>query len=390
VSSAAGSRAQLGTEKYPALTGVRALGASVVFFDHYSPWPDSHIIINVLAFFYVLSGFLITRIYYEQVQLQRAWLWKYFVNRFARIYPIYFLILSVVVLLGQHADPLTLLRNYTLTHALFHGTPLLIPPSWSLTVEECFYFLAPAFLLLARRRGLAWSFALAGVLAAAALGISRRQLELLHTPMFVLTTTFFGHFVEFFAGVWLALMVLRLEKAAAVTRGRWRTAAGAAGVGLLILAMAFVYRRPQLDVYAILLINNVLIPAPIALLYLGLIRESTLVSRILSGRVAGLMGRGSYSFYLLHVPIIGYVSTRIPGVMSVRPLYVVATFVGTWLVAVALFVLYEEPLNRLIRGRSRSKDRAVGMSGTLFRPGPEPARCAPAVPSQRLRRMIRK
>src|SRR6185437_6990040 len=128
VSSAAGSKAQLGTEKYPALTGVRALGASVVFFDHYSPWPDSHIIINVLAFFYVLSGFLITRIYYEQVQLQRAWLWKYFVNRFARIYPIYFLILSVVVLLGQHADPLTLVRNYTLTHALFHGTPLLIPP----------------------------------------------------------------------------------------------------------------------------------------------------------------------------------------------------------------------------------------------------------------------
>jgi hypothetical protein len=64
--------------------------------------------------------------------------------------------------------------------------------------------------------------------------------------------------------------------------------------------------------------------------------------------------------------------------------------VGTWLVAVALFLLYEEPLNRLIRGRSRSKDRAVGMSGTLFRPAPEAAPCVPAVPSQRLRRMIRK
>jgi peptidoglycan/LPS O-acetylase OafA/YrhL len=369
-SAASDSRPQLGTEKYPALTGVRALGASVVFFDHFSPWPDSHIIINVLAFFYVLSGFLITRIYYEQLQLQRTWLWKYFVNRFARIYPVYFLILSVVVLLGHHADPATLVKNFTLTHALFHGTALLIPPSWSLTVEECFYFLAPVFLLLARRRGLVASFAFACVLAIAALCISRRQSEFLQSPMFVLTTTFFGHFVEFFAGVWLALTVLRLEKAGAVTTGRWRTAAGVLGVAVLIAAMAFVYRRPQLNVYAILLINNVLIPAPIALLYLGLIRESTLVSRVLSGPVAGLMGRGSYSFYLLHVPIIGYVSAHIPGVMSVRPLYVAATFVGTWLVALALFVLYEEPLNRLIRGRSRSKDRAVGMSGTLFRPGP--------------------
>jgi hypothetical protein len=28
------SKLGLGTEKYPALTGVRAVGASVVFFDH--------------------------------------------------------------------------------------------------------------------------------------------------------------------------------------------------------------------------------------------------------------------------------------------------------------------------------------------------------------------
>jgi peptidoglycan/LPS O-acetylase OafA/YrhL len=64
----------IGREKYPALTGVRALGASLVFFDHFPPWPHMHLTINVMAFFFLLSGFLIVRIYYEQVQLSAQWL----------------------------------------------------------------------------------------------------------------------------------------------------------------------------------------------------------------------------------------------------------------------------------------------------------------------------
>ena len=53
----------LGKEKYPSLTGVRAVGASIVFLDHFPIWPDAHLTLNVMAFFYALSGFLIFRIY---------------------------------------------------------------------------------------------------------------------------------------------------------------------------------------------------------------------------------------------------------------------------------------------------------------------------------------
>jgi peptidoglycan/LPS O-acetylase OafA/YrhL len=52
-----------------------------------------------MAFFYSLSGFLIVRIYYQRVELKAAWLSKYFVNRFARIYPVYFLLLSIAIFL---------------------------------------------------------------------------------------------------------------------------------------------------------------------------------------------------------------------------------------------------------------------------------------------------
>ncbi len=56
----------IGGEKYPALTGVRAIGAMVVFFDHFPFVPESHVVINVLAFFFVLSGFLIVHLYYTE------------------------------------------------------------------------------------------------------------------------------------------------------------------------------------------------------------------------------------------------------------------------------------------------------------------------------------
>jgi peptidoglycan/LPS O-acetylase OafA/YrhL len=360
----------LGNEKYPALTGVRAAGATVVFFDHFPLWPDAHIVINVMAFFYALSGFLIVRIYYRQVEISGRWLSKYFLNRFARIYPVYFLLLTLVVCLGHQRDLWVLVKNYTLTHALFEHTPLLIQPSWSLTVEECFYFLAPAFMLLTRRWGFAAAFLGGSVLLAAALGMSALPTDFLHSPLFVFTTTFFGHFVEFFAGVFLALVVMKLEERKALrASGARATLAGVVGVVLLIGAMMLVYRHTPLNFAAIVLINNFLIPVPVALLYAGLIREDTFLARLLSGKVAGLLGRSSYSFYLLHTIIIYHASVRLVASTGHPALWSLATFIVTWLASVALFVLFEEPVNLWIRRRFQSKDESLGMTQTLFPAG---------------------
>jgi peptidoglycan/LPS O-acetylase OafA/YrhL len=359
----------IGTEKYPALTGLRALGASIVFLDHFPLWPDAHITINVMAFFYALSGFLIVRIYYEHAALERVWLGKYFLNRFARIYPVYFLLLTIAVLLQQDFRPGVLLANYTLTHALFHNSTIIIPPSWSLTVEECFYLLCPLFMVVTKRRGFWLAFALAAALLAAALGISRLNISFLETPTFVLSTTFFGHFVEFFAGFFLALMVIRLEqRSPARAAGSTFTLLGAAGVTLLVVAMLLVYRHPPLNAMAIILLNNFVIPFPIAVLYWGLIREDTVLSRALSTRLAGLLGRSSYSFYVLHILVVDSIGERLLAWQpALRGWWILATFIATWLIAIGLFICYEEPLNLLIRRRFKSKTRAIGMPATLFR-----------------------
>lgn len=354
----------LGTEKYPALTGVRAVGASVVFFDHAPLVPHAHVVINVMAFFYALSGFLIVRIYHEQAQLQWAWLKKYFVNRFARIYPVYCLLLTMVVLLHHDVRPVTLLTNYTLTHALFHGSTRLIEPSWSLTVEETFYFLAPVFMVLSKRFGFLAPFALGWLLFAGSLAISTLGFSFLGTPAFVLSTTFFGHFFEFFAGFYLALLVMRTEQGGTLhARGSRRTAIGLCTVAVLIVAMMLVYGRAPLDVRAVVMINNFLIPVPIVLLYWGLIRENTWLSQWLSTPLAGLLGRSSYSFYLLQGVVIGAFKTLSP----LPPAGTLLLFGLTWAASVALFVAFEEPLNVRIRRRFRSQDQGVGMRATLFR-----------------------
>jgi peptidoglycan/LPS O-acetylase OafA/YrhL len=366
------SRIEIGSERYPALTGVRAVGATVVFLDHFPPWADAHITINVMAFFFALSGFLIVRIYYEQAEFRRKWLSKYFVNRFARIYPVYFLLLSIAVCLQHDFRPWTLITNYTLTHALFHGTELIIQPSWTLTVEECFYFLAPCFMILARRHDFWVPFSLGCVFLLAALVISRLGVAFLGTPSFVLSTTFFGHFGEFFAGFYLALALMRLEKkGSSYAPGIKYTMTGVAGVLLLVIAMMLVYRHAPLNVRAIIIINNFLIPFPIAVLYWGLIRENSVLSRLLSSKVSGLLGRSSYSFYLLHTLVINYIGA--PLLLSqggLRPLYVLLTLVVTWLASILLFVGYEEPVNILIRRVFRSKGKAVGMQETLFQVRP--------------------
>jgi peptidoglycan/LPS O-acetylase OafA/YrhL len=365
------SRIQLGSERYPALTGVRAFGATAVFMDHFPVWPRAHLTINVMAFFYVLSGFLIVRIYHEQAQLRRQWLAKYFVNRFARIYPVYFLLLTIAVCLQHDFQPWVLIKNYTLTHALFHPSDLIIQPSWSLTVEECFYGLAPLFMVLAKRYNFGVSFALGWLLLAAALIISKLGIVFLETPMFVLSTTFFGHFAEFFAGVYLALLLMRREShGVCYARGNRFTIAGLAGVALLTFVMLIVYRQTPLNLRAIIIINNFLIPVPIAVLYWGLMRENTALARLLASNICGLLGRSSYSFYLLHTLIIDYLS--IPYLLPLIPsraVVVVLSLAACWLVSVLLFVWYEEPLNLLIRRKFKSKDAAVGMQATLFQIG---------------------
>src|SRR5689334_14754720 len=119
------SRLKIGSEQFPALTGIRAVAAFMVFFHHLPLWLKPNVFIGLqltfydgVTLFFVLSGFLITYKYFDKLQASRGWIRYYFVNRFARIYPVYFLLLTVVILIRKDTDPLFLLQNYTLVNNL--------------------------------------------------------------------------------------------------------------------------------------------------------------------------------------------------------------------------------------------------------------------------------
>lgn len=94
----------------PALTGVRAIAAWMVFIHHFNPlsnatnhriaadWAPEFLFrffnefhVGVTIFF-VLSGFLICFRYYDNFHFTSVWFRKYLKNRVARIYPMYFLL----------------------------------------------------------------------------------------------------------------------------------------------------------------------------------------------------------------------------------------------------------------------------------------------------------
>jgi peptidoglycan/LPS O-acetylase OafA/YrhL len=352
------SKIKIGNERYPALTGVRALGAIVVFFNHLPFRIGSIIIVDILTFFFVLSGFLIVYLYYEKLDISRKWLSKYFVNRFARIYPVYFVLVTIAILLAHDFRPVFLFKNYTLTHALFNNTQdLAIQPSWSLTVEECFYFLAPLIMFLIKRFNFLVSLLFGVLLLAVALLISGANISFLHTPLFVFTTTFFGYFFAFYSGAWLAIVILKREKQnRIILEGNKWTSWGIIGIAIPIIVMIFLYKTDYpFKSAALVLISNFILPVPIVLLYFGLICERNLVSRLLSAKVMGWLGRGSYSFYLMHTLIINYLA--LPFIASHSDNYynvfVICTFITTQILSILLFALYEEPLNMFIRRKIR-------------------------------------
>ncbi len=354
---------------YPALTGLRAVAAYLVFLHHFRPadspdWYErltGQLFVGVSLFF-VLSGFVIATRYQGGVQLTWPWWRHYLWRRVARIYPVYFLLNGWALYQqlfpigpGQWANKLlligisqSLLRGFSNT-LLYVG----LPQGWSLTVEECFYLTAPLLLLWQKRwRGAPLAFALlvlAVGLLVTALCAGRPALHgLFGSYRALFYYTFFGRVLEFVLGVLLARWWAGRAAAepAAGSGLPWRTLGG---TGLLLLAVGLLYWiNSPIDFYqgprypAATLLNNVLFPLGAVLLLAGLLAEGSELRRVLASRVAQALGRSSYFFYLLHVSVLSVWWHDTFGWGR----YIGAQFLATVLLSWLGYRLLEEPLRR--------------------------------------------
>lgn len=346
---------------FPALTGIRALAAFMVYIHHYNPFSvvifgqychdffsEFHIGVTI---FFVLSGFLICNRYYEEQNFSFK---SYFIKRFARIYPMYFLLTTFTFVFFAifHSQTNVIdFKNYFLNISLLKGFSddlkfTGIAQSWSLTVEEVFYLLAPIFFLLIKKNKL---FLLITPLFFVGLGLLFASIfngincyGFMKSINFMLDFTFFGRITEFFVGIALALL-LRNNKFNLKFQGF--TYVGIFGIILSICALVSLKVGTGFGVDTTFgkVINTFFLPVfGIAPLFLGLIKENTILQKFFSTKITLLLGKSSYIFYLIHLGIFVTILNKISSNQGF-------IFIALNVISVILYLYLESPLNKIIR-----------------------------------------
>ena len=359
---AAGAPAAAGGGRLPSLTSLRAVAALAVFTRHasevfYASGHDSPLTrqgATGVSFFFVLSGFVLT--WSTRPAEGAGAFWR---RRFARIYPTYLVMLLVtqVAVGARHGfAPVPLLANALLVQSWVPRSSVYFASgmgAWSLGCEAFFYLLFP--LVLARLTGLAprrrWQ--LAGAAAAAEVALAL----VVHSPqqaggvglwlMYVLPLSRLGEFV---IGVVLALAVrdglrprIGLGPALALAAGAYLLA----GFVPVYLMWAAVTLAPFALVLAVAAAGDA-DGRPSALHHRWLVRA----------------GEWSYSFYLVHIGVVGVVHHLVPsprGWAADTGLTLICLVLAAG-AAGCLFTFVERPMERRLRG-DRSLPVSAGGAG---------------------------
>jgi len=152
----------------------RYILALLVIFSHYHPiycgrlnWTGMYAVFG----FYVLSGYLMTRVLHQTYGFSGRGITHFLWNRALRIYPAYWVaaIVSLLVVeaipqtvaiysrvIGAPIAPTDVIRNVFIFGLDAWRIPRLVTPAWSLNVELCFYVLMATLLSRSRRSVAIW------------------------------------------------------------------------------------------------------------------------------------------------------------------------------------------------------------------------------------------
>ncbi len=160
------------TAYYPDLDGVRTLAVLMVIVHHWYRGNFHYLHYGGamgVGLFFVLSGFLITNILLKQKEVFHSGdsnirgkiLKTFYIRRTLRIFPIYYLYISILVLLGigQSREIWPWLYGYAYNFLLYLTNTWhtgYVEHLWSLAIEEQYYLIWPALLLFWPARRLWW------------------------------------------------------------------------------------------------------------------------------------------------------------------------------------------------------------------------------------------
>jgi peptidoglycan/LPS O-acetylase OafA/YrhL len=335
------------------LDGTRAVSIALVIIGH-ANWNRTYPVIWRFHYwdlgvriFFVISGFLITKLLLdERAKTGRISIPQFYLRRAFRILPasyVYIAVLAALVPLGMHLaykDVPSVLLYYANYHS--HATRSPLGQFWSLAVEEQFYFLWPAALvLLGTRRATAACGAL--LITAPALRVLS-DLGLWPRPpgdfLVVCDALATGCLLALLRGeLWSA----RFYRAMVESRALWVLAAFA------ILLTCKGIPAPLIGAIGVPLLN-----ASIAMLLDRYMRmPGTRIGRTLNWRPIAWVGAISYSLYIWQQA----------WMFSTLPLIV--RFAGAFSCAALSFYLVEKPMLRLRARISKGPKRSARLTQAM-------------------------
>ncbi|MEO5999791.1 MAG: acyltransferase [Chitinophagaceae bacterium] len=249
--------------------------------------------------FFVLSGFIIAYANRDFVA-QPTKTTTFLKRRFIRIYPIYWIIISVFLLI-QLALPLYYKSHFELSAFNFLSTYLLLPDhamingvSWSLTNELFFYLLFTLAILIPVKK---YSLYLLLAYFVLLLVVLLAGLDLAEGNAYT-GLLFFPMNIEFLLGVFIVLIVDKINK-------RWIWPLLVTGT-CLFLAGAYIFDHGihNTNTHLSYILNRVvLFGFPSFLVILALVKME-LNDTIRVKKIFLYLGDASYSIYLIHLPLV--------------------------------------------------------------------------------------
>jgi peptidoglycan/LPS O-acetylase OafA/YrhL len=341
----AAHRRYLATRVFGSLDGLRAISILAVVWHHthasIAGWPISGRGFLGVDLFFVISGFLIvTLLLRERRRTGTTSLRKFYVRRFLRIFPPYYLTLGVVAAIAfwKPGNSAALLRR-ELPYAFFYVANMvpmssMLAITWSLSVEEQFYLLVPA-LEKAARRFAPW------ILGAAWLVVTLPPVgafPALPLPSFFRETTF--------GPILLGVLLAHLLDDPRGFRWAWRAlrhpASSAAALGLVLAACSI----PGGDISGP--IRLVIHFALLLLVASCVVREGHALAPVLGWWVPRRIGAVSYGIYLYHLIVRHGVEKGLARAGRPSELLLFAgTALGTWAVAELSYWAFESRFLRL-------------------------------------------
>lgn len=330
--------------------------------------------------FFVLSGFLIGSMLMNELQdRRRLALGRFYLRRALRILPVYWLTLAIDCLLGD-PNARSAWANVVFVNNLLPESDQCMKWTWSLAIEEQFYFVFPLLLIVfgaprrsdeahARDAGQRLGMALLLLFAAGVLvrfEVVRRYA--LHVPSADHARALYdalydkphGRYVELLAGALVAYAVIfhdaraRLARAPIASTIAALVALVCAGAVSVVAQPIFVYEPSPHVALLYFALSHVIFASAVAVLLLVCVSKAGIgapLGRALSIRPLHVVAQLSYSAYLIHVMIIDvgldvgpFRPARTIGVMLG---YLVVVPLVSLVAAAPLYLLVEKPLMRL-------------------------------------------